>query len=136
MASASMKVATAKLILAPSMTLKGHVNFIGSISYFPDGQRMISGSYDRTVRQWDLKEGKEIEEVRDVCNEEVQAVAVSRDSRWVVTAGGIGNRWELKVCEKLVKDPKNGYRRQVYRTREELTQDLQTHTKNILPALD
>jgi WD40 repeat protein len=99
MASASTKVAKTKSILAPSMTLKGHVHFIGSISYFPDGQRMISGSYDRTVRQWELKEGKEIEEVRDVCNEEVQAVAVSRDSRWVVTAGGIGNRWELKVCE-------------------------------------
>jgi WD40 repeat protein len=63
---------------------------------------MISGSRDKTVRQWDLKEGKEIEELRDVCKEEVQAVAVSSDSRWVVTGGG---NWEdadsveLKVCE-------------------------------------
>jgi WD40 repeat protein len=49
-----------------------------------------------------LKEGKEIEEVRDVCEEWVWAVAVSRDSRWVVTAGGGWNRAdsaELKVCE-------------------------------------
>jgi WD40 repeat protein len=63
---------------------------------------MISGSFDKTARQWDLKEGKEIEEGRDVCEDEVLAVAVSSDSRWVVTGGG---NWrdvasvELKVCE-------------------------------------
>ncbi|KAG2342381.1 hypothetical protein BDR05DRAFT_1001005 [Suillus weaverae] len=68
MASASTKVATMKSILAPSMTLKGHGDFIGSISYFPDGQRMISGSDDKTTRQWDLKEGKEVEEGWDVCS--------------------------------------------------------------------
>ncbi|KAG2738711.1 WD40 repeat-like protein, partial [Suillus brevipes Sb2] len=102
MASASTKVATTKSILAPSMTLKGHGDFIHSISYFPDGQRMISGSGDKTARQWDLKEGKEIEEVRDVCEKWVQAVAVSSDSRWVVTAGGDwqdAGSAELKVCE-------------------------------------
>ncbi|KAG2741432.1 WD40 repeat-like protein, partial [Suillus brevipes Sb2] len=88
--------------LAPSMTLKGHGNFIPSISYFPDGQRMISGSDDATARQWDLKEGKEIVEVRDVCEEWVSAVAVSSDSRWVVTGGGAvkyASSPELKVCD-------------------------------------
>ncbi|KAG2343608.1 hypothetical protein BDR05DRAFT_837891, partial [Suillus weaverae] len=60
-----------------------------SIFYFPDGQRIISGSDDeKTTRQWDLQAGKEIEEARDVCEQEVHAVAVSRDGRWVITAGG------------------------------------------------
>ncbi|KAG2751035.1 WD40 repeat-like protein [Suillus brevipes Sb2] len=99
MSSASLKVATTKLILAPSMILKGHERYIGSISYFPDDQRMISVSSDKTARQWNSKEGKEIEEVRDVCEGWVCAVAVSRDSRWVVTAGGDFDRVELKVCE-------------------------------------
>jgi WD40 repeat protein len=100
--TSTSKAAATKLILTPSMTLKGHGDWIESISYFPDGQRMISGSLDKTARQWDLKEGKEIEEGRDVCGEEVWAVAVSSDSRWVVTAGG---DWgdaasaELKVRE-------------------------------------
>jgi WD40 repeat protein len=80
------------------MILKGHGTYIGSISYFPDGQRMISGSHDKTARQWDLNAGKEIEEARDVLKEEIWAVGVSRDSRWVVTAGD-GNHAELKVCE-------------------------------------
>ncbi|KAG2741004.1 WD40 repeat-like protein [Suillus brevipes Sb2] len=99
MASTTTKAATAKSSLAPSMTLKGHGKFIGSMSYFPDGQRMVSGSHDKTARQWDLKAGKEVEEVRDICDEYVWAVAVSRDGRWVVTGGGYWNSAELKVCE-------------------------------------
>ncbi|KAG2753553.1 WD40 repeat-like protein, partial [Suillus brevipes Sb2] len=100
--SSDTTITAKKSILAPSMTFKGHGRYIGSISYFPGGQRMISGSRDKTVRQWDLKEGKEIEELRDVCKEEVQAVAVSSDSRWVVTVGGDwedADSAELKVCE-------------------------------------
>ncbi|KAG2340259.1 WD40 repeat-like protein [Suillus weaverae] len=99
MASTSTKAAGTKSILTPSMTLMGHRLYLRSISYFPDGQRMISGSYDKTARQWDLKAGKEIKEARDVCEEEVWAVAVSRDGRWVVTGGGDHDRPELKACE-------------------------------------
>ncbi|KAG2339313.1 hypothetical protein BDR05DRAFT_968057 [Suillus weaverae] len=79
MASTSTKVATMKSILTPSMTLKGHREGIPSISYFPDSQRMISGSLDRTTRQWDLKAGTEIERARGVFEKKVWAVAVSRD---------------------------------------------------------
>jgi WD40 repeat protein len=64
------------------MALKGHGKFIGSISYFPDGQRMVSGSHGKTAWQWDLKAGKDIEKVRDVCEEYVWAAAVSRDGYW------------------------------------------------------
>ncbi|KAG2055086.1 WD40 repeat-like protein [Suillus hirtellus] len=102
MASApTSKAAPIKSNLTPSMTLKGHGNLIQSISYFPDGQRMISGSEDRTARQWDLKAGKEIEDSRSICENEVRAVAVSRDGRWVVTSTGGGDRSsaELKACE-------------------------------------
>jgi len=102
MASASKKADTTKLILKPVTTLNGHGDYIRSISYFPDGQRMISGSQDKTTRQWDLKTGKEIEGARDVCECEVWAVAVSQDGRWVVTGGGnwiASGPGELKICE-------------------------------------
>jgi hypothetical protein len=62
-------------------------------------RRPASGSWVTTTRKWDLKAGKEIEEARDVCEDKVYAVAVSRDSRWIVTAGGDGDRGELKACE-------------------------------------
>ncbi|KIK31769.1 hypothetical protein CY34DRAFT_102792 [Suillus luteus UH-Slu-Lm8-n1] len=96
MASGSAKTRATKSILKPSITLKGHGNFIHSMSYFPDGQRMFSGSSDKTARQWDLRMGKEIEEARGVCEESVWAVAVSRNGRWVATGG---ERGELQTCE-------------------------------------
>jgi WD40 repeat protein len=86
------------------MILKGHEPFINKfdfklqprqvsfISYFPDGKRMFSASFDMTIRQWDLRTGKEIEGARDVCEQKPEVpgwmwkVAVSRDGRWVVTA--------------------------------------------------
>jgi hypothetical protein len=95
MASASTKRAATTLILKPSITLKGHGEVIQSISYFPDGQQMISGSGDKTARQWDLKTGKKIEEARGDCKGSVWAVAVSRNGRWVAT--GVGT--ELRACE-------------------------------------
>ncbi|KIK32980.1 hypothetical protein CY34DRAFT_813935 [Suillus luteus UH-Slu-Lm8-n1] len=96
MASASTKAAATKSILKPSITLKGHEDEINSMSYFPDGQRMISGSDDKTAQQWDLKAGKEIEEARSDLEGRVWAVAVSRNGRWVATGG---DNKELKVCE-------------------------------------
>ncbi|KIK32439.1 hypothetical protein CY34DRAFT_101506 [Suillus luteus UH-Slu-Lm8-n1] len=100
MAATATKAAGTKSILTPSITLNGHGDRIESISYFPDGQRMISGSFDKTARQWDVEVGKEIEEARSDCEGNVYAVAVSRNGRWVATGGGDGGYGgELKVCE-------------------------------------
>ncbi|KAJ8590842.1 hypothetical protein M405DRAFT_815423, partial [Rhizopogon salebrosus TDB-379] len=76
------------------MTLEGHGpardNLAAHvfISYFPDGKQMFSGSRDGTSLRWDLETGKEIDETRDVCEQNIWAVAVSRDGRWVVTSIG------------------------------------------------
>ncbi|KAG2073610.1 WD40 repeat-like protein [Suillus decipiens] len=111
MASSSMQPSAAekKTILAPVMTLEGHepwnyepplpdiheLKRIGSISYFPNGKQMISASGDKTIRQWDLREGKEIEKAREVCKNHVEVMEVSRDGRWIATVDGL----ELKVSE-------------------------------------
>lgn len=85
--------------LTPLMTLKGHELGVSSMSYFPDGKQIISGSRDKTARRWDLREGKEIVEARNVCEEGVYAVTVSRDGRYVTTGGGEIDTGELKVCK-------------------------------------
>lgn len=57
---------------------------------------------DKTARRWDLQEGKEIEEARDVFEQGVFAVAVSKDGRWIITAGGDfdhGGPGEIKAYE-------------------------------------
>jgi WD40 repeat protein len=90
MASVSTKAATKKSILKTITTLKGHGEYIPSISYFTDGQRIISASVDKTTHQWDVKAGKEFEEARDVCEGEVWAAVVSQDGRWLSLVGDIG----------------------------------------------
>jgi WD40 repeat protein len=57
---------------------------------------MISGSLDKTARQWDLDAGKEVEEARGVCEGSVWAMTVSKNGRWVATGG---DRGELRACE-------------------------------------
>ncbi|KAG2748390.1 WD40 repeat-like protein [Suillus brevipes Sb2] len=104
MASSSTQLVGANNVtLEPIMTLETHEPVMGSnisskqhrhisfISYFSDGKGMVSAS-NKTIRQWDLRTGTEIEKVWDVCGPKVQpwtwnlTVAVSRDCRWIVTA--------------------------------------------------
>ena len=76
--------------------------YFTSISYFPDGKQMVTASSDNSARRWDLEIGEEIVEARFVLEQEVSAVAVSRDSRWVIAGGGDwnGNHLvELKAYE-------------------------------------
>jgi WD40 repeat protein len=117
MASTSMQSSTTNttMVLALAKTLRGHEDEIRSISYFPSGERMISGSDDLTTRQWDMQTGKEISKLRDACQRQVRAVAVSRDGRWVVTGGSHSGRGELKACDvqtgivKTFEDSKETY---------------------------
>ena len=41
-------------------TLKGHQDFVSSVSYSPDGKTLASASYDKTVKLWDVVTGKEL----------------------------------------------------------------------------
>ncbi|OJA14480.1 hypothetical protein AZE42_06070, partial [Rhizopogon vesiculosus] len=101
MASTSTQSAPAatEMVLTPTITLKGHEDYVSSISYFPDGKQMISACVDKAVRQWDLQAGKKIEKAQRVCEYQVKAVAVSGDSQWVVTAGGDNDHGELKAWQ-------------------------------------
>ena len=37
-----------------TLTLKGHSEPVWSVSYSPDGKRIVSGSDDKTVKIWDI----------------------------------------------------------------------------------
>ncbi|KAG2339323.1 prolyl oligopeptidase, partial [Suillus weaverae] len=90
----------------------GHERWIRSISYFPDGQRMISGSEDKTTQQWDLEAGKEIEEAWDVCEGRVYAIYcidISADNTLLVSGSfdETARIWNLDTG-KLMAGPFKG----------------------------
>ena len=44
---------------AEPLTLKGHSSLVFSVSFSPDGKRIVSGSNDRTLKVWDAQTGQE-----------------------------------------------------------------------------
>ena len=37
-----------------TLTLYGHSDSVTSVSFSPDGKRIVSGSHDKTVKVWDI----------------------------------------------------------------------------------
>ena len=44
--------------------LKGHDNWVVSLAFCADSERLISGAGDSTARVWDIESGKEIGRIR------------------------------------------------------------------------
>jgi WD40 repeat protein len=66
----------------PDRTLSGHSSWVTSIVFSADGQRLVSGSWDRSVKFWDVSSGHEVSTVDDGAKR-IEALAFSRDGRWV-----------------------------------------------------
>jgi WD40 repeat protein len=37
-----------------TLTLRGHTDIVTSVSFSPDGKRIVSGSADKTLKVWDI----------------------------------------------------------------------------------
>src|SRR5262245_24074898 len=69
----------------PVRTFEGHTRGIVSVAFSRDGQRIVSGSRDKTVRLWQTATGKRLRTFQGH-NEEVGSVAFSPDRRWIASA--------------------------------------------------
>ncbi|CAD8048611.1 unnamed protein product [Paramecium primaurelia] len=49
----------AKFIFFPKFQY-GHTSYVMSVYFSPDGNTLASGSYDKSIRLWDVKTGQEI----------------------------------------------------------------------------
>ena len=47
-----------------SRALKGHAEVVYSVTYHPDGRELASGSFDNTIRLWNVKTGGLLKELR------------------------------------------------------------------------
>ena len=65
-------------------TLKGHTGWVTTVAFSPDGQRLASGSWDRTLKFWRVTTGEQLGTVSGKMKE-LQSLAFSRDGHWLAT---------------------------------------------------
>src|SRR5262249_23512341 len=65
-------------------TLMGHSDAISSVAFSPDGQRVLTGSYDTTARVWDATTGQQKAALKRHTGE-VRSVAFSPDGKRILT---------------------------------------------------
>jgi len=83
-------------------TLIGHSNRIASCCYSPDGGRIVSASWDKTLKIWDAETGKEIITLIGHKNV-VESCSCSPDGRRIASASWDGTLkiWDAKTGKEI-----------------------------------
>ncbi len=66
---------------------QGHTDRVQSVSFSPDGKRIVSGSRDKTIKIWDTKTGKQIGKTLKGHIAPVKSVCYSPDGKRIVSGG-------------------------------------------------
>jgi WD40 repeat protein/serine/threonine protein kinase/tetratricopeptide (TPR) repeat protein len=92
--------------------LKGHTGPVVSVAFSPDGERIITGSEDRTVRVWDARTGTTLLELSGF-RDRLTSVAFSPDGTRIVTGefGGTVTVWDARVGKDVPDGEELAYRR-------------------------
>src|SRR6266700_4063882 len=102
-------------ILSTTQTLEGHTEAVSSIAISPDGQTLISGGDDNTIKMWNLYTGQLLHTFEGHI-EDVSTVAISPDGQMLVS--GSWDRtikiWDLYAIQLL--DTLRGHLRYVLST--------------------
>jgi WD40 repeat protein len=79
------------------LTLTGHSNSVRAVAITPDGQQVVSASYDNTLKVWDLHSGAERLTLTGHSNS-VRAVAITPNGKQVVSASSDNTLkvWDLE----------------------------------------
>ena len=89
------------------MKLTGHYGWVMCASFTPDGQRIVSGSDDGTLLQWDANSGQVIGAPMLGHQGRVNCLAISSDGRKVIS-GSVDYSlkiWDLKSM-RTIEDKK------------------------------
>jgi WD40 repeat protein len=83
-----------------SLLFQGHKQNVNAVKFFPDGQRLVSGSDDGTIKLWDALTGQGIDSFE--CEGRVNAVAISPGGS-LVAGGGTNHVIEIFNLENINK---------------------------------
>jgi WD40 repeat protein len=83
-------------------TLQGHRDWVRSVAFSPDGERLASGSSDNTVKLWDIRNGECLNTFQGHTNP-VLSVAFSLDGKILASSSSDETIkfWDLKTGECL-----------------------------------
>ncbi|KAG1844333.1 WD40-repeat-containing domain protein [Suillus subalutaceus] len=93
--------------VTPRKTMRGHTGRVEGVAHLPGGQRIITCSFDGSLRIWDLESGTQIgDEWRDEGDEAgVRTMALSPDGKTVASGSqdGTVTLWDVETEEVVVK---------------------------------
>jgi len=81
-------------------TLEGHTDWVNSVSFSPDGRLLASGSWDKTIKLWEVATGQEVRTIKGHTSG-VLSVAFSPDGR-LLASGSDDNTIKLWDISDLV----------------------------------
>ncbi len=92
-------------------SLEGHTKSVTSIQYSPDGKTLVSGSFDKTVRVWDVERGL-CERVLEGHTGEVTSIQYSPDGKTVLSGSGDNTVriWDVErgFCKQVLEGHTDG----------------------------
>jgi serine/threonine protein kinase len=83
-------------------TLTGHSNVVWSVAYSPDGRYLASGSWDKTIKIWEVATGKQLRTLTGH-SDWVNLVVYSPDGRYLASGGDDKTIkiWEVATGKQL-----------------------------------
>jgi WD40 repeat protein/serine/threonine protein kinase len=88
-------------------TLKGHVGYVWKVTFSPDGRYLASGSWDSTIKIWDLEAPASTEPVTLRGHAGfIYGLAFSPDGRRLASASGSPSHGEVKVWDATLWENK------------------------------
>jgi len=93
------------IIGSQTAVLSGHTDWVRDLAFSSDGRLLVSGSYDRTVKLWDIQTGGVI--IAFVCKNWVYSVSISADCTMIASGDNYGeiSLWNIQTggCHQIIK---------------------------------